>query len=150
MTNKETRRLEDLSVAELAALCGLEHDGCDKWTEPARSEYERRIVVPKSYSSLWNVWPHGTRGERIEAPSEHAALVALAKHLQVQPTEPPTRTPVAEPAPVQRGGNVALVMRAYGAWMSARSFSAAVDAAVEHTFGQMLAEAYVADAKEGA
>lgn len=79
--------LESLTIDQLAALCGLKHDGYDAWTEPVGDVYTRRTVIPKAYSTRWNVWPHGINGERIKAPSEHAALVALAKHLNLTPKE---------------------------------------------------------------
>jgi hypothetical protein len=55
-----------------------------------------------------------------------------------------------EPAPVQQGGNVALVMRALEAWKRVPKIAADVDDATARAFGEMLAEAYVADAKGGA
>jgi len=55
-----------------------------------------------------------------------------------------------EPAPVQQGGNVALVMRAIEAWRASPSHGAGMDGVVEAELMRMLAEAYVADAKEGA
>lgn len=83
--------LESLTVDQLAALCGLERDGCGTWTDPVGTVYQRRMVAPKAFSTLWNVWPEGTHGQRIEAPNEHAALVALVRHLNVKPPENPVK-----------------------------------------------------------
>lgn len=49
--------------------------------------------------------------------------------------------------PAQAGGNVAIVRRAYDAWKAEPASSVALDAGTERAFGEMLAEAYVADAR---
>lgn len=79
--------LESLTVEQLAALCGLTRDDdVNLWVDPNGSPQRRRLVASDWMGNHWNAWPNGTVGRRIDALSEHAALVALAKHLNLTPT----------------------------------------------------------------
>ena len=136
--SESTMTPENMTVDQIAEALGLHrtnHDGWHQWCDDTGVAAEPRFVQHPDRE--WFSWPKGdSDGGKEKHISEHAALL----HLYRLATEPP-----------QAGNNVALVMRAIHAWQAwqiTNGTSARMMDATARAFGEMLAEAFVADAKE--
>lgn len=80
--------LESLTVEDLAALCGLERDSQGDWLGEQPWQTNPCVLI---YSVRCNTWSAFGIGGRtiVEDVPEHAALVALAQHLNLTPKEEP-------------------------------------------------------------
>ena len=76
--------MSEMTVEELAALCGLTRDSQGDWTGKQPWAINPCVI---SYHNTWAAF--GVKGRSlVEDAPEHAALLALAKHLKLTPKEP--------------------------------------------------------------
>lgn len=135
-----TMNPETMTVDQLAETLGLQRtdiNGWHQWCDDTGVVAEPRIIL--NPDGEWYSWPKGDsdRGKEKHI-SERTALLHLY-HLATAPT--------------QAGNNVALVtraLRAWQAWQLTNDTSVKIVDATARAFGEMLAEAFVADEKEGA